>query len=136
MKFLNKEIKGVKIMTILLIIFLISLGTTILLLHQAPVVPAERPIKSTPLTNSYADATTTDLAILISNHDLSREEVEKVLQSHGYKSYEDGCEKIASTGALAYVPQFEVNGITYGGYYTTKSTILYHTALEAGIIKE
>lgn len=136
MKFLNKEIKGVKIMTIALITFIISLGTILLLLHQAPIVPAEKPVQSTALTRSYADANTTDLAILISNHDLSREEVEKVLQSHGYKSYEDGCEKIASTGALAYVPQFEVNGVKYGGYYTTKSTILYHTALEAGIIKE
>jgi hypothetical protein len=123
-------------MTILLIALIISLGTVLLLLQQAPVIPAEKTDISAPLTNSYSDAITTDLAILISNRDLPREEIEKVLQSHGYESYEDGCEKIASTGKLAYVPQFEVNGVTYGGYYTTKSTILYHTALEAGIIRE
>ena len=115
----------------IILIFSISLVILLTLLHQAPVIP-----ETNPLVQSYTNANTNDLAILISNRDFSREEIEKVLQSHGYKSYEDGCEKIASTGKIAYIPRFEVNGITYGGYYTTKSTILYHTALEAGIIKE
>ena len=114
-----------------ILIFSISLVTLLTLLHQAPVIP-----ETNPLVQSYTNASTNDLAILISNRDFSKQEIEKVLQSHGYNSYEDGCEKIASTGKIVYVPQFETNGITYGGYYTTKSTILYHTALEAGIIKE
>lgn len=126
----KNKIKGVRIMAVILI-FSISLVILLTLLHQAPVIP-----ETNPLVQSYTNASTTDLAILISNRDFSHEEIEKVLQSHGYKSYEDGCEKIASTGALAYIPRFEMNGIKYGGYYTTKSTILYHTALEAGIIKE
>lgn len=114
-----------------ILIFSISLVTLLILLYQAPVIP-----ETNPLVQSYTNASTNDLAILISNRDFSTKDIEKVLQSHGYKSYEDGCKQIASDGILAYVPKFEIDGITYGGYYTTKSTILYHTALEAGIIKE
>jgi hypothetical protein len=141
MKIKNKT-KGVIKMIAIILIFAISLVTVLTLLHTAPVLPKTiaDPVNvtdtSSPLVESYKEANTHDLAILISNRDFSTKDIEKVLQSHGYKSYEDGCEKIASTGKLVYVPQFETNGITYGGYYTTKSTILYHTALEAGIIKE
>jgi hypothetical protein len=141
MKIKNKT-KGVIKMIAIILIFAIPLVTVLILLHTAPVLPKTiaDPVNvtdtSNPLVESYKEANTRDLAILISNRDFSTKDIEKVLQSHGYKSYEDGCEKIASTGKLAYVPKFEIDGITYGGYYTTKSTILYHTALEAGIIKE
>lgn len=116
-------------MSIILIIFIISPAILVLLLYQAPVVQPQK--STTPVS-----ADDTSLAILISNRDLSYEEITKVLQDHGYKSYEDGCAKLAAKGQLVYVPTFHYNGIVYGGHYTTKSTILYHTALEAGIIKE
>ena len=138
----KNKIKGVIKMIAIILTFTIPLVIVLTLLHTAPILPKTiaDPVNfedmSDQLVECYEGASTNDLAILISNRDFSRKEVEKVLQSHGYKSYEDGCEKIASTGKIAYVPRFEINGVTYGGYYTTKSTILYHTALEAGIIKE
>ena len=83
----------------------------------------------------YADISTENLAVLVSNKDHPVSLIDIIAKNHGYEGYTDMVTKLIEWDLLVYIPEY-----THSDYgvmsenIVTPHTVGYELALEAGII--
>lgn len=85
---------------------------------------------------SYNNASEHELAILVNNHDYPMSVIEAVAINNGYQGYDDMVQQLVEKQLLYHIPSFTHDGVEYKETYSTKNTIVYAEAIEAGILKE
>jgi hypothetical protein len=88
-----------------------------------------------PLT--ITDFSDEGLAIIVSNKDYPREEIEIIARNNGYEDYTDLCNHLIKQGLLVVIPEYihPEYGLMHSNI-VTPDTVAYHLAVEAGAIKE
>ena len=85
------------------------------------------------------------LAVLVSNHDYPDEKMNKIAIDNGYENLQDMIDKLVEKKLLYYIPDFIYIGkdkdgnetsYVYQATYSTNRTVIYHDAVEMGVIKE